>query len=125
MLMRMLEEQEEQWEEEDLVEQAAGLLGLMRIGAEEARKLHAEQRLAHRMYLTRPDLLPNPQVDTPWQVLYNRKNDRAFITTMGLNVASFELILSRGFSDHWNHTPITRHNISQLAKLISLFRLRE
>lgn len=113
--MRMLEEQEEEWEEDDLVEQATGLLGLMRIGAEEARKLRAERRLAHHMYFTCSDLLPNPQVDTPWQVLYNRKNDRAFITTMGLDVASFELILNSGFSDQWNHTPITRRNISQLA----------
>lgn len=112
MLARMIEEQQEEEEEEELAELAIGMMAMVQIGAEEARRLRAERRLIHRTYLTRPDLLPNPRVDTPWQALYHRRNDRAFITTMGLDVATFNLILDAGFAELWNATPITRNDVS-------------
>jgi hypothetical protein len=54
----------------------------------------------------RGDLLPNPRLSTPWQALYSGQNDRAFITTMGLDVFTFHHILSSGFATLWNTTPI-------------------
>jgi hypothetical protein len=53
-------------------------------------------------YLRRPQgpqLQPNPRVDTPWQVSFSSKNDRAFITTMGFDVVTFKLIVMSGFGD--------------------------
>jgi len=44
-----------------------------------------------RNYLCRPQLQPDPRNNTPWQVLFNSRNDRAFITTMGFDVETFEL----------------------------------
>jgi hypothetical protein len=63
-----------------------------------ARQRRAEQRLERRLYLTRAQLLPNPRRDTPWQILYASKSDRAYITTMGFDVQTFEDILEAGFS---------------------------
>lgn len=113
--MSMLDEEAEADMEDELLDQAVGLLVLMHIGTEELRRLRAERRLAHRTYLTRPDLLPNPQLNTPWQTLYHRRNDRAFITTMGIDVASFELILNAGFANCWSNTAITRNDVSLQA----------
>jgi hypothetical protein len=68
------------------------------VGAVVARQRRAEQRLERRLYLTRAQLLPNPRRDTPWQILYASKSDRAYITTMGFDVQTFEDILEAGFS---------------------------
>ena len=38
-------------------------------------------------YLTQPQLLPNPRVDTPWQRLWASQSDPAYITTTGSQVA--------------------------------------
>ncbi|KAI9001571.1 hypothetical protein BD414DRAFT_404702 [Trametes punicea] len=57
--------------------------------AEEARLRRAEAHLHNRHYLCRPQLLPNPCKSTPWQALYHSQNDRAFITTMGIDCATF------------------------------------
>lgn len=110
------QQEEEELEEEDLQEQQlVALAVLMLVGAEESHRLRAERRLAHRTYLTRPELLPNPRVATPWQKLYHSQNDRAFITTMGFNVASFETILEAGFEQMWNITPIPRDDVPTSA----------
>ncbi|KAF8326130.1 hypothetical protein F5887DRAFT_984706 [Amanita rubescens] len=55
------------------------------------------------------DLLKTPREATPWQALNSSKNDRAFITTMGFDVATFDLIryiislfpASRGQGQGW------------------------
>ena len=73
-----------------------------------ARQRRVERRHERRLYLTRPQLLPDPRRDTPWQVLYTTKNDRAFITTMGFDTQSFEDILEAGFQGTWTMTPIPR-----------------
>lgn len=39
-----------------------------------------------RTYLVRADLMVSPRVDSGWQALYRNQNDRAFITTMGVNI---------------------------------------
>jgi hypothetical protein len=78
------------------------------LGAIEAQRLRAERRKPSRLYLCRPQLLPNPRVTTPWQKLYRTRSNRAYITTMGFDVATFNLILEAGFDLSWNTTPIPR-----------------
>ncbi|KIY49753.1 hypothetical protein FISHEDRAFT_65168 [Fistulina hepatica ATCC 64428] len=62
----------------------------------------------HRSYLTRPELLPNPRLISPWLSLYNSLSDRAFITTMGLDCETFYNVLYAGFEFHWNTRRIPR-----------------
>ncbi|KIL56668.1 hypothetical protein M378DRAFT_89013 [Amanita muscaria Koide BX008] len=85
-------------------------------GAEESRRLHAERRAEHRLYLTRPEIMRNPRENTPWQVLYHSQSDRAFIITMGLDVPSFDLILEAGFQRRWDSLPIPRRDVNSCAK---------
>jgi len=73
-----------------------------------AHLLRAEGRRRHRLYLCRPELMPNPRIGSPWQCLYQSQSNRAFITTMGIDIKTFQLILDAGFEDLWNSTPIPR-----------------
>ncbi|KAG2072488.1 hypothetical protein BDR04DRAFT_1127649 [Suillus decipiens] len=68
-----------------------------------------------RRYLIHSDLLSNPHLNTPWQVLYSGQNDHAFITTMGIDVPTFYYILSHGFTTLWDITPISCNDISVTA----------
>ena len=60
----------------------------------------------NRTYLCRPQLLPNPRFDTPWQALYHSGSDRAFVTTMGVDVETFHHILENGFRLMWAIVPV-------------------
>jgi hypothetical protein len=115
MLQQLIEEEEEEEEEEDLEVQAAAGGALIIYGAEEACCLRAEHRWNRRRYLTRPDLLRNPRVLTPWQTLYQSRNNRAFITTMGFDVATLNSILVAGFEMRWNTNPIPRNDVPSSA----------
>ena len=79
------------------------------------REERTRQRNARRTYLTRSDLNPSPRIGTPWQYMLARGNDRAFITTMGIDVTTFEYLLNQGFAETWNTTPIPRNDISLTA----------
>src|SRR6267154_53134 len=94
-----LEHAEDEMEDEDDFQQRqiAVLGALVFVGAEESRRERLARRQARRTYLIRGDLLPNPRADTPWQALYMGQNDRAFITTMGVDVPTFDHLLSTGF----------------------------
>jgi hypothetical protein len=81
-------------------------------GAEEARRIRNERRAERRLYLTRPDLIANPRGKTAWEALYTSRSDRAFITTMGFNIHTFQNILNAGFRDLWHSTPIPRNDVS-------------
>ena len=72
----------------------------------QARLLRAEGRRKHRLYLCRPELVPNPRIGSPWQVLYHSQSDQAFITTMGVDTITFQLLLDAGFEFLWDSTPI-------------------
>lgn len=85
-------------------------------GAEAARLLRNERRLPSRNYLTRYDLPPNPHLGTAWQYLFGSQNDRAFITTMGFDVATFEFIISSGFGERWLSRPIPRRDAHMSGK---------
>ncbi|KAK2463833.1 hypothetical protein APHAL10511_004138 [Amanita phalloides] len=84
-------------------QEAITIAGLNVYGLGEAERLHAE---CHQLYLVWDDILETPQEGTPWQVLNSSKNDWVFITTMGFNVATFDLILSSRFEEWWNSMPI-------------------
>ncbi|KAJ7717308.1 hypothetical protein DFH07DRAFT_762063 [Mycena maculata] len=86
------------------------------VGAEEARKLRAERRKQSRLYLCRPQLLPNPRYNTPWQVLHASGSDRAFITTMGFNCQTFHGIIKAGFGSAWYSTPIPRNDVRTMGQ---------
>ena len=44
--------------------------------------------------------------------MHARGNDHAFITTMGIDVVTFEYLLAQGFAEAWDLTPIPRNNVS-------------
>jgi hypothetical protein len=105
-LMEMDTVEEEVEEAHEL--QKAALVAIMYAGAEAARLFRSRRRLPSRLYLCRAQLLPNPHVSTPWVRLRQSRSDRAFITTMGFDVASFEFIIAQGFGHLWLETPIPR-----------------
>jgi hypothetical protein len=108
LLQLMLAEQEA---EAGFQDELLACIGLVCYGVEEAQRLRVSRRSLQRLYLTRPDLLPNPRAGTPWHALYHSQNDRAFITTMGFDVATFHIILHHGFERLWNETPIPRCDV--------------
>ncbi|KAG2359391.1 hypothetical protein BDR07DRAFT_1611380 [Suillus spraguei] len=75
-------------------------------GSEVSQQERIDTRHPHRLYLCRPQLLPNPRINTPWKVLYDSQHDRAFITTMGVDVPTFSSLLTAGFAQAWYETPI-------------------
>jgi hypothetical protein len=85
---------------------------IMTLGAIEAHRLRTEQQQPSRLYLCHPQLPRNPRGTTSWQILYGSCCDRAFITTMGFDVTTFNIILGAGFDDAWNTTPIPREDAS-------------
>ena len=91
--------------EGDRLEAAAAALAIIVGGAEVAREHRNERRRETRQYLVRGELLRNPRVATPWQVLYESRSDRAYITTMGFDVETFDYILET-FQYTWLSTSI-------------------
>ena len=72
------------------------------IGANEDHAWAVAKRKPRRQYIGRPALLPNPRFRTPWTQLYASRDDRAFITTMGIDTSTFHAILAAGFGYLWN-----------------------
>lgn len=85
-------------------------------GAQYARQLRIARRNPRRLYLVRNQLLPNPKQDTPWQQLYASHNHRAYITTMGVDVATFQYILESGFEQRWDETTILRPDVRRTGR---------
>ncbi|KAF8221910.1 hypothetical protein L208DRAFT_1044873, partial [Tricholoma matsutake] len=71
-----------------------------------------------RLYLHDQELLPNPCIGTPWQVLWSSQNDCAFITTMGFNVVTFRHILEGlgWFADRWEVSTIPQHDVTSIGE---------
>ena len=78
------------------------------IAPEVLDRIRRNRRSQTRLYLTRSELLIHPRGRTPWQVLYHSNNDRAFITTMGLDVRTFHLLLESGYRESWETHRIPR-----------------
>ncbi|KAH8103832.1 hypothetical protein BXZ70DRAFT_1005398 [Cristinia sonorae] len=85
---------------------AVAFLVLVLCSAEEAARISNSRR--RRLYLRRAELLPNPRAETPWQALWGTRSDRAYITTMGVDVATFDYLLKSGFANAWSHQTIPR-----------------
>ncbi|KZT57258.1 hypothetical protein CALCODRAFT_434501 [Calocera cornea HHB12733] len=97
--------------DDDSEEQLQGAAFLIVVDHQAA--LHgARDRRAHRAYLSRRDLLRNPRLRTPFQTVLTGEVDRAYITTMGLDVKTFKRILEAGFEDLWNTSAIPRPDVS-------------
>jgi hypothetical protein len=107
-------EDEEDEEEDDEAAAAAGWIASICAGILTTRDAQNERRLEHRLYLRRGELLPDPRIATPWQRLWESQQDRAFITTMGFNVATFRLLLEGPgrFGERWENTPIPRNDVN-------------
>ncbi|KAL0946034.1 hypothetical protein HGRIS_012309 [Hohenbuehelia grisea] len=99
--------------EELLQAQALCALTLL-VGVLEAHEQSVRRRNPSRLYLCRPQLLPNPRIGTPWQQLHASQSDRAFITTMGFDIETFNYLLygPNRFAERWNTTPIPRVDTS-------------
>ena len=95
-------------DEDQLAKAVLGLTATMAVHSQEER---ARRRAKKRAYLVRANLLPNPRFGTPWQQLYRSKSDRAYITTMGFDVATFHKILNAGFARQWYTMPIARSDV--------------
>lgn len=110
--MMLLAAQDDSREEEETHHLAACGLAIY-IGASESRNLRSLRRV--QTYLTCPELLPNSRIDTPWQALYASQSDHAFITTMGLDVETFDVVIQSGFAQLWDTTPIPRPDAPSVA----------
>ncbi|KIY48681.1 hypothetical protein FISHEDRAFT_42869 [Fistulina hepatica ATCC 64428] len=109
LLLLLWDDEDDEIEDETQLENdALSAILLAYSTAETYQSVKSEQRAATRTYLKRLELLPHPWKTSPWQSLFVSCNDRAFITTMGLDVETFNLILNGGFSEKWNTTRVTR-----------------
>ena len=111
MLLLLTEVDHDEEESASELELAVAAISCLAVGAEQARIARAERRAETRQYLQRDDLLPNPREATSWQKLFSSRRDRSFITTMGVNVGTFEAILAAGFAKGWNENTIPRADI--------------
>jgi hypothetical protein len=103
----MAEDEEDDEEEEFGMIQIVACGLLIYYGIREDRRTRCQRRTRH---FTRPNLLPNPRGDTPWQRLFEGRSDMAFITTMGFNVETF-FFLEGGFEAAWSGKAIPRHDV--------------
>lgn len=95
-------------EEDEFLERARLITAILIVGSNEDHAWSVENRRPRRQYLGRMNLLPNPRRGTPWTRLYDNRDDRAFITTMGINTSTFNMILEAGFERLWYTQPIPR-----------------
>ncbi len=101
--------------DEENDEDLLAIIAVIALGQEHAKQQHINCRNAHRLYLTRPQLIKNPRVGTPWHILCTSRSDCTYITTMGMDCETFDKILEGGFSLVWNTTSIPRYNVEKLA----------
>jgi hypothetical protein len=62
-------------------------------------------------YWTFKDLMGNPQTNSAWSHMRLARNNRAFITVMGLDVATFEAILEH-FDKAWTSSTIPQADVN-------------
>lgn len=108
LYVQMQADKNNELDDQERKRMALALLLILALGAEESRQLRIRQRHPSRLYLCRPQLLCDPRGNTPWQQLRNSHSDRAYITTMGFNVETFEYILDQGFAHRWQTSTVPR-----------------
>lgn len=99
------------YDDEDDLHCLTALALLIVVGAEQSRLLRNARRW--QLYLTRPELLPNPCANTPWQAIYGIRSDHAFITMMGNDTSTFNYLLEAGFAVGSDTTTILRTDTSR------------
>lgn len=107
LMAEELLEEENSGDEEEMIDAGA----MLAIGLE-GRALNSAGRRPNRLYLRRDELQINPRHNSGWQGLWKSQSDRAFITTMGIDVRTFNIILDRGFQFKWETQPIPRDDVS-------------
>ncbi|KAJ3870860.1 hypothetical protein F5051DRAFT_242273 [Lentinula edodes] len=113
-LLPLVLQQQQENDEEDEDKLRLLLLATLVSGVFDHEAERVRRRNPSRLYLTRPQLLPNPRIESPWIRLWKGQENRAFITTMGFDVATFRFMLEGPghFADVWNSTPIPRNDVS-------------
>ncbi|KAJ3870934.1 hypothetical protein F5051DRAFT_446896 [Lentinula edodes] len=102
LICMLMQDEEASYQAEEDIRHIATLgSAYIYYSALESCRLRAECQALTRLYLTHPQLIPDPRGMTPWQVLYKSRSDCAFITTMGFNVAFFDKLLEGGFEEQW------------------------
>lgn len=91
------------------------IIAVLIVGSNEDHAWAVENRHPRRQYLGRAALLPNPRTGTPWTRLYANYEDRAFITTMGVDTSTFRAILAAGFGHLWYTLPIPRTDTQKMG----------
>jgi len=76
------------------------------------REIQAAARRTTRRFLRRADLLPDPKGQTSWMAIFNSRADHVYITTMGLDVATFDLLLDSGFRQNWMTRTVSRDDVN-------------
>lgn len=103
--------------EEEIEAAAAAYWAVVTSNMLQARQARNERRHKHRLYLIREELLPNPRVGTPWQRLWQSQSNRAFVTTMGFDVATFRRLLEGPgmFGERWDMSSIPRNDVGRAS----------
>ncbi|KAG9121025.1 hypothetical protein FRC07_003195 [Ceratobasidium sp. 392] len=78
--------------------------------------LYPKRRARRAGYLRRQELMPYPRVESAWLALYQSRDDRAYITTMSVDVATFDYLLHAGFQHAWDSRPIGRNDVNPLGR---------
>ena len=73
--------------------EATTMAAFLGFGAQVAQASRLACNWAHQTYLTHPELMPHPHLASPWLSLYNSQEDHRFITTMGMDTATFNKML--------------------------------
>ena len=104
---------------DDNDEMLALCLVIILFGIVEAHRTCVHCCNVNQLYLHQQDLLPNPCIGTPWQILYAARNDHAFITTMGFDVETFHHLLEgQGrFAEQWDLSTIPRNDHHDVATI--------
>jgi hypothetical protein len=102
--------------DEDM-EAAAAITGVTVGGALISHEDHIRRHRMHRFYLTRPQLLQNPRTGTPAMRVIAGRDNRAYVTTMGFDVETFDYLLHEGgFKVTWENTPISWEDVSYMGQ---------
>ncbi len=110
VLLQALQEEEDSAAEDDLFTTQV-LTATVLLVAENGHQARIDRRNRTRNYLCRPQLLPDPHTGTPWKALFQSYNDRAYITTMGFDVETFNYIVTSGFGTRWLSQTIPHRDI--------------
>lgn len=109
-LYKTLQTNEEIKDDDDKAMWAVAI-AIIYTGAKESHPVCIQNHFPSQLYLCHPQLLPNPHINTQ-QVHFHCRNDCAYITTMGFDVETFELIPSAGCAQKSYKTPIPIEDVN-------------